>query len=315
MYYSITHLTQFEYSEPITDSVMEIRMQPRSGNRQRCVQFDVDISPSAKTFAYTDYLKNRIQIFDVPGRHVQLAIRTESIVEIKPPPPLPESLPDDAWEQIKAASSDRDLFDMLLPSQFAHSTPLLAQLAEEIAIDPSDDPIHLLCKLNKAIYDRFDYIQNVTAADSPIDIALEKRLGVCQDFAHIMIALCRNIGIPCRYVSGYLFHRTDADRSAADATHAWVEAWLPGLGWTGFDPTNNLVCNEQHVTVGIGRDYADVPPTKGVFRGEATSELTVGVKVSELEELPSIHETQAPDIVLPKLNLMAAQQQQQQQQQ
>jgi transglutaminase-like putative cysteine protease len=313
MYYSITHLTQFEYSEPITDSVMEIRMQPRTGNGQRCVQFDLDISPSAKTLEYTDYLKNRVQIFDVPGRHERLAIRTESIVEIKPSLPLPDGLPDDAWQQIETAIRDRDLFDMLLPSKFAHVTPLLEQLTEEIHIDRAEDPIRLLCKLNKAIYDRFDYIQNVTAADSPIDIALEKRLGVCQDFAHIMIAICRDSGIPCRYVSGYLFQRTDEDRSAADATHAWVEAWLPGLGWTGFDPTNNLVCNEQHVTVAIGRDYADVPPTKGVFRGDATSKLTVEVKVADLDELPTIHETQAPEIILPQLNLLAAQQQQQQQ--
>src|SRR5260370_971135 len=112
-------------------------------------------------------------------------------------------------------------------------------------------------------------------------VTLKERRGVCQDFAHIMTTLVRELRIACRYVSGYLFHRAeDQDRSAADATHAWVEALLPGLGWVGFDPTNNLVAGERHIRVAIGRDYGDVPPTRGVFKGEAKSELSVAVQVS-----------------------------------
>ncbi|HLA45813.1 MAG TPA: transglutaminase family protein, partial [Aggregatilineales bacterium] len=108
------------------------------------------------------------------------------------------------------------------------------------------------------------------------------------DYAHIMITIVREMGIPCRYVSGYLFHRDeDDDRSAEDATHAWVEAWLPELGWVGFDPTNNLICAERHIRVCIGLDYGDTAPTKGVFTGSAETELEVSVQVSRLDELPT----------------------------
>ncbi|WP_255603911.1 transglutaminase family protein [Oscillochloris sp. ZM17-4] len=134
------------------------------------------------------------------------------------------------------------------------------------------------------MYRTFAYAPQTTTVDSPIDEALAKRKGVCQDFAHIMIALVRPLGIPCRYVSGYLYHRVeDHDRSERDASHAWVEALLPGLGWVGFDPTNNLIARDRHIRVAVGRDYADVPPTKGVYRGRAESSLEVGVKVVPTE--------------------------------
>ena len=150
----------------------------------------------------------------------------------------------------------------------------------------------LLREINGALHDAFDYAPQTTKVDSLIDDALRTRKGVCQDFAHIMIALVRALGIPCRYVSGYLFHRLETqDRSAQDATHAWVEALLPGLGWVGFDPTNNLLACERHIRTAIGRDYADVPPTRGIFKGEAESDLSVAVQVKPFEgplpELPA----------------------------
>ena len=153
--------------------------------------------------------------------------------------------------------------------------------------------------------------------DSPIDDALRIRQGVCQDFAHIMIALVRRLRIPCRYVSGYLFHATqNTDRSLEGATHAWVEALVPGLGWVGFDPTNNLVGGDRHIRVAIGRDYADVPPTRGVYKGETQSELSVTVTVSQSETPPP--EELGPSIVIrsrPSVapsNLQMEQEQQQQ---
>ena len=125
---------------------------------------------------------------------------------------------------------------------------------------------------------------------SPIEIALRERRGVCQDFAHIMIAIARRWGIPARYVSGYLYHRERTqDRSSADATHAWVEAYLPSLGWIGFDPTNNILAGERHIRAAVGRDYADVPPTRGTFKGGATSELAISVAV-EPTQAPVRHE-------------------------
>ena len=132
------------------------------------------------------------------------------------------------------------------------------------------------------IYARFEYKPQSTRVDSPIDVALEARRGVCQDFAHIFIALMRPLGIPTRYVSGYLFRDLAAsDRPAEGASHAWAESFVPGLGWVGFDPTNNLVVEDQHIRVAVGRDYADVPPTRGVYKGATAvrNELAVAVRV------------------------------------
>jgi transglutaminase-like putative cysteine protease len=146
--------------------------------------------------------------------------------------------------------------------------------------------------MNTRLYEMFDYVPNSTKVDSLIDDALQARQGVCQDFAHIMISLIRQLKIPCRYVSGYLYHEDKAhDRSPAGATHAWLEAYLGDAGWVAFDPTNNLLGCERHIRVALGRDYADVPPTRGVYKGEAESELSVMVAVSpvnapEPEELP-----------------------------
>ena len=312
MYYAITHLTIYKYSEPITDSVMELRMHPRSDRNQRQISFNLEVSPAAKTFSYRDYLGNTLHTFDIPARHESLAIRSESIVEIKAPPPIPESLLSDAWAAIDEKVTDRDFFDMLLAGTYAKMTPLLAEFATEIDWKRRDDPLSLLKELNSTIYEKFDYRQNFTQADSPIDKALQARLGVCQDFTHIMLALVRSVGIPARYMSGYLAHSADNDRSDADASHAWVEAWLPDIGWLGFDPTNNLIVTDRHIGVSIANDYADASPSRGVFKGKAETELEVRVQVSQLDELP-IQETQlTPDIVMPHYDYTSMQEQQQQ---
>jgi transglutaminase-like putative cysteine protease len=174
---------------------------------------------------------------------------------------------------------------MLLPSHYACPTQLLEELACEIHLVRRATPLETLVELNQAVYKGFDYVPNSTRVDSSIDDALLSRAGVCQDFAHIMIALARQLRVPCRYVSGYLFHDAKtADRSPEGATHAWVEALVPPWGWVAFDPTNNLVASDRHIRVAVGRDYADVPPTRGVHRGEAASELSVAVYVSTVDK-------------------------------
>ena len=320
MYYAITHLTQFTYSDSISDSVNEIRLCPRTESNQQCLRFNLDIRPKTSFHSQKDYLGNEIHLFNIPGQHTELAIRAESIVDVQPRADLPDQLPEAAWSELETAVfNDRDLYDMTLPSQFTHPTPLLRQLSESLMLSRQPEPLMLAKHVNRSLYENFGYMQAVTNVDSPIDVALEKRQGVCQDFAHIMLALLRLHGIPARYVSGYLFHRTDdiehADRSAEDATHAWIDAWLPEFGWVGFDPTNNLIVKERFIRVAVGRDYADVPPTKGVFVGDATSSLSVGVKVSRLDKLPHDLKPHAPELVLPEIETglpIAAQQQQQQ---
>ena len=154
---------------------------------------------------------------------------------------------------------------------------------------PVGDPMTALRTLQRGIYDSFEYEPGVTEVNSPIEVALEQRRGVCQDFAHIMTAIARAWGIPCRYVSGYLYHKGSRDRSAANATHAWVEAYLPSLGWVGFDPTNNIMAGERHIRAAVGRDYADVPPTRGTYKGGADSELSIAVSL-EPTQAPVRHE-------------------------
>ena len=279
MHYAIRHLTKFRYSAPISESFMELRMQPRTEPSQHCVWFDLSIKPRTRLTSYRDHLGNLVHHFDVPGHHTQLAIKSEAVVDILPQT-VPESLGAEAWEDLDAMVAEGDYWEMLMPSRFASPSDLLFKLARELDVQRRDDPLVLLRELSARLDEMFEYAPQATKVDSPIDEALSNRRGVCQDFAHIMIALVRGVRIPCRYVSGYLFHRVeDHDRSAEDATHAWVEALLPGLGWVGFDPTNNLIASQRHIRVAVGRDYGDVPPTRGVFKGEAKSELSVSVKV------------------------------------
>jgi len=162
----------------------------------------------------------------------------------------------------------------------------------------------LLHELNQRLYDHFEYVPRSTKVDSAIDLALETRRGVCQDFAHIMITLIRTrLRLPCRYVSGYLAHRhsdEETDRSRASATHAWVEVLLPHLGWVGFDPTNHLVAGERHIRTAIGRDYSDVPPTHGMYRGSTSSELTVAVRVTPTEAVPNLDAAMGHELPVPE---------------
>ncbi|HTD55875.1 MAG TPA: transglutaminase family protein [Silvibacterium sp.] len=289
IFYSIRHLTKFVYEKPVSESVMELRMHPRSDSNQRCLSFSLSVSPRCRVFSYRDHLGNNVHHFDIPGEHRQLVVIGESLVEYQPLSDIPRFLSPDAWPELDAMVREGDYWEMLLPSEFAQPTPALEELAAELDVVRRDDPLMLLIELNHQLYDLFSYAPRTTRVDSPIDEALHSRQGVCQDFAHIMIALVRKLGIPCRYVSGYLHHRReDHDRSVSDASHAWVEALLPHLGWVGFDPTNALVAGNRHIRTALGRDYADVPPTRGVFLGRAGSHLYVAVQVTASREPPAL---------------------------
>ena len=290
MYYSVRHLTKFLYSNPVSESMMETRMHPRSDHNQRCLTFHLSVSPRCRVFSYRDHLANQVHHFDIPGPHGQLVIVAESLVEVQPAQPVPAFLAPEAWDELDEAIENEDYWEMLLPSQFCAGTPALEALAEELDVRRRDDPLMVLHQLNEQLYNHFEYVPRSTKVDSPIDLALLTHAGVCQDFAHVMITLVRSkLRIPCRYVSGYLFHgNSDRDRSTSSATHAWVEALVPQLGWVGFDPTNFLVAGDRHIRTAIGRDYADVPPTHGIFRGRANSELTVAVRVTPNQSTPQL---------------------------
>jgi transglutaminase-like putative cysteine protease len=294
--YSIKHLTSFHYTPAVGETLMEVRLQPRSDTQQRCIAFSLEVNPRTSVMIYRDFYGNAVHHFDIPGRHETVAVTTESTVEMLPRRDI-ESVQQSTWEELDELVSEGDYWEMLLPSQFAHGTEKLEKLRAELRLERSGEPLALLKSLMTSLYDAFDYVPNATRVDSPIDEALQARRGVCQDFAHIMIALVRQLRIPCRYVSGYLYHEDKChDRSPAGASHAWVEAYLGEAGWVEFDPTNNLMGCERHIRVAVGRDYADVPPTRGVHKGEAESELTVRVNVSS-EDAPK-PEDLAPAMVL-----------------
>jgi transglutaminase-like putative cysteine protease len=290
MYYSIRHLTKFQYTESVSESMMETRMHPRSDQNQRCLTFHLSVSPRCRVFSYRDHLGNNVHHFNIPGQHGQLVIVAESLVDVQLSAQLPAFLAPQAWDDLDVQVEQGDYWEMLLPSEFTAPTDALEELARRFDVRRRDDPLMVLHQLNQQMYEYFDYVPKSTKVDSPIDLALAGKRGVCQDFAHIMTALVRSkLRIPCRYVSGYLFHgQSDHDRSLHSATHAWVEALLPQLGWVGFDPTNWLVAGDRHIRTAIGRDYADVPPTHGIFRGRASSELTVAVRVTPSEGTPSL---------------------------
>jgi transglutaminase-like putative cysteine protease len=288
-FFSIRHLTRFRYSEPISESIMETRMHPRSDSSQHCLTFSLSVSPRCRVFSYRDHLGNNVQHFDIPGDHNQLVIVAESVVEQQLTPDVPGFLAPDAWDALEELIAGGDYWEMLLPSTFALETPAVKMLAAQMEVSRRDDPLLLLQELNQRLYDYFEYVPRHTRVDSPVDEAIVSGKGVCQDFAHAMIALLRHVRIPARYVSGYLYRsREDHDRSTPDATHAWVEALMPHIGWVGFDPTNNLVAHRRHIRTAIGRDYADVPPTHGIFRGKTDSELYVAVQVEASEEAPAL---------------------------
>lgn len=282
MLLEVRHVTQYHYAEPVRESVMEVWMQPQKGARQRLVSFELELDPPAQLFSYADAFGNAVYHFDVPQPHDRLSIIARSAVETQAPAPLPDQLDMGEWDRLRSDFVRGENFDFLRHHGFAVETDALREFVLEREIDRlrTRDPLTALHMLSTIIYEAFEYEPGVTDAESAIDHALLARRGVCQDFAHIMIAICRSWGVPARYVSGYIFtDRQSGDRSDPDATHAWVEVFLPSTRWIGFDPTNNVMVGERHVAAAVGRDYNDVPPSRGVYKGEAESQLAVGVSV------------------------------------
>jgi len=284
--YQIEHETVFNYSDEIAESVMEVRVYPKQDTYQRCLSFQLRINPHVATHQYLDYLGNVIHHFNIPDLVKELVVLSRAVVEV-----FPNQIDEDLavktnWgslSQVCTNPSD-EIWDMVQPSHFVLPTDLLKQLILELELKKLENPFATVTNINKKLNSYFAYEQNSTKVDSPIDDALTLKAGVCQDFTHVMLAVLRELKIPARYVSGYVYPRLDsADRSSDGATHAWVEVLFPEFGWVGFDPTNGTLAGERHIRVAVGRDYKDVPPTRGLYRGGDTSELTVNVKVTKLD--------------------------------
>src|SRR5262249_38114992 len=266
---------------------------------------------------------NAVYHFNTLREHDELKIEAQGVVEMGELKRNPDATDALEWGRYNEFNLSDELFDLIEPSRFARLSPQLSTFMQERGIEaPNDDPLTALKMLSDRIHGAFEYESGITEVHSPIEHALKEKRGVCQDFAHIMIAVARHWKIPARYVSGYLFQRRNGrDRSEEGATHAWVEVWLPSLGWVGFDPTNGMMAGERHSRAAGGRAYADVPPTRGTFKGHAESELAIAVSV-EPTQAPIRHEdflrvarpmsTPGPTPSMPE-RLYHQQQQQQQQ--
>jgi transglutaminase-like putative cysteine protease len=320
MLYAIRHFTRYRYNHFVWQSMMEVRMHPRSEGNQRCFVFQLSVNPRARIFGYTDSYGNLVHHFDLPSRHDQLTIISDALVNIDAQPSVPEFMDYEGWTHLEQLVEKKDCWDMLIPSHFARPSPELEELAKEIGATERDgrSPLAFLQDLAAGVHRSFSHVKRSTAVSLPIERALRSRQGVCQDFAHVMVALVRNAKIPCRYVSGYLYHSSENAHPSADgATHAWVEALLAGVGWVGFDPTLNRPVGEGHIRTAIGRDYANVPPTMGTMKGKADTQLQVRVQVTPSQALLPPDEEFATDQEwsqfldeTQQLQLVAAQQQQ-----
>lgn len=279
MEYTIEHRTTYRYPEGVAESYTVVHLQPRSDQQQYCTRFVLELQPRVRFQAYTDRFGNDVQHFAILPRHEQLTITTHSsVVTLADRSP---ATPDDATraDLVADPSFDRH-YDFTHESAFVRFGPQLQTFRRELGAP--GDAIGAWCRhVMHDLKRTFAYDTKATTVRTTVDEAVEMRAGVCQDFAHVMIAALRAEGIPARYVSGYIF-RGESQILGAEASHAWCEAYLPPYGWVGFDPTNDLVVNDHFVKIALGRDYRDVSPVRGVYRGSTRSEMHVNVDMDAL---------------------------------
>ena len=277
--YLIEHVSRYRYASRASGCTMSLRLRPLEDSRQRLLAFAMETEPSSDLECIRDAFGNAHHLFTLYQEHDALTITARSTVELRPADPRPTGLAPDTWDTVRNWTDRFDLWEFTHPSALARPTPALDAFVSELALAPLEDPLSSVTALSDTLHAAFTYAPGATTAQSPIEHILTSRRGVCQDYAHVMIAIARSWAIPARYVSGYL-HVTGDDHppSPGNAMHAWVECLLPGLGWIGFDPTNRGFA-DRHIRVAVGRDYRDVSPTRGVRLGGDEAELTVHVSV------------------------------------
>ncbi len=267
----VEHTTRFEYDSDVVESVIDVRLGPRSDAHQRWGRFEIGIEPAGAYRRYSDGFGNTAFLVTLARPHRHLELRTVGEIEtlLADPFATPAQLPDPLGPSALA--------DSLNPSLLVPAVPELEALAGPHRPASADDTFAAVQNLMHLVNQRLEYVAGVTTVETTVVEVLGEPRGVCQDFAHLLIGLCRSVGIPARYVSGYIVADAGGPRRGIRASHAWVEAFTPTHGWRGFDPTNDLVASAYHVKLAIGRDYSDIPPHRGTFRGPAKELLSVEV--------------------------------------
>ena len=291
MFFRVTHTTDYRYGEPVAEAYLELRLTPLSRQGQTIQEHRLTIEPASRTSGYRDYFGNEVAFLSLPYRHSRLTIRSESLVktEFKALPEESLELTTQEARQILTGSLPL-VFDYLQPTDMVKISREAVQwakryLAGQIVLRKG------LENLNRAIYENFQYRKGATDFSTDVSTIWRDRIGVCQDFAHIMLSVLRTAGLPSRYVCGYI--ETGPPRGdngegkrlvGSIATHAWIEVLLPGQRWVALDPTNNRWCGEQHIAVSFGRDASEAAPIRGTFKGSGDQIMKVQVKVIRVKK-------------------------------
>jgi len=292
--YRIQHSTTYGYDADVTASYGQFHLRPRDLPWQRCVDHAVTITPEpADLFVHDDLYGNAKSYFHVTEPHTELVVTAVSHVEVEQQQLDPDrlALP---WEQARPSEQPGDpeawlATDFTFPSPYVEVPPGVADYLRP-SFTPGRPVGEAAVELMHRVYEDFTYKSGSTSVSTRVGALLERRMGVCQDFAHVMVSGFRSLGLAGRYVSGYLATRPPPGKPrlvGADASHAWAGIWVPGAGWLYLDPTNDKVIDESHATVAYGRDYGDVPPVKGViFTESGTSRMSVSVDMAPVDEVP-----------------------------
>jgi transglutaminase-like putative cysteine protease len=293
MKYRVNHVTRYDYGEPVSLCHNLAHLKPRLQPGQNCFASQVKVEPTPSVSReYRDFFHNPVSYFSVQQAHVQLTISAVSELDVRPRPVADEQAVRLPWEEIydalrveDAAAAVREARLFALESAYVQALDGLRKYAE-VSFTPGRPYLDAVRDLNHRIFTDFRYDPHFSDVATPLEEVLEHRRGVCQDFAHLALGCLRALGLPARYVSGYLETLPPPGKSklrGADASHAWFSVFVPGEGWLDFDPTNDQMPEEQHITTAVGRDFGDVTPVKGVLYGGGEHALHVAVDVERLE--------------------------------
>jgi transglutaminase-like putative cysteine protease len=267
----VTHETRFDYDAPARASYNELRLTPRTERRQTALETKVVTLPAAPQYSYVDYWGTQVVAFNVDRGHEVLSIIGSSLIDTQR-----AEVPEDAsWDDVRHAS--HTMADFLSHKLYTAPGPELADLAAGLH---SARPLETAQRIMERVHASLRYMKGVTTVHTSANEAFADGAGVCQDFAHLALAMTKSVGLPSRYVSGYFHPETDATvgEEITGESHAWIEVWTGT--WWGYDPTNDCPVGERHVAIGRGRDYSDVPPVKGIYAGPAEHTMAVGVRIT-----------------------------------
>jgi transglutaminase-like putative cysteine protease len=292
MLYRVRHQTIYDYVQPVSVSHHLVRLAPRNLPRQKCRSMELSVwpEPPFQASTHVDYFGNSVTSFTLPESHTRMCVEANSELEVEAVagPVLSQS---PTWESVRNtipfdhSHDGLEAFQFVFDSSRVFAKPELAAYARE-SFQPHRPLLEAVMDLTGRIHQDFRFDPKATEVTTPVETFFEKRRGVCQDFSHLQIACMRSLRLPARYVSGYLRTSPPPGRPrlvGSDASHAWCSVWCSSTGWVDFDPTNNCVPSDGHITLAWGRDYSDVSPIRGVLLGGAKHSLKVGVDVMPLE--------------------------------